>query len=203
MSPCPLPFSTSGSISPRPIPIRPPCGSGRWPRRPMSACAFARSCSGRSSRRRAGPRRRSISIRQGPPMWRDLERLCADCPAVPAAGSVSANSLLAARVAWPGSIGRRGEDFCRAVFRAEFGEGRRIDDPAAIGDVLAGLQIDPGPVLAAAQSDAIKTRLREETERAAARLVRRAELHYRRRRIVLGQRPARARAPLGDGGAGE
>ena len=62
MSPCPLPFSTSGSISPRPIPIRPPCGSLRWPSRPRSRCAFARSCSGRSSRRRAGPRRHSISI---------------------------------------------------------------------------------------------------------------------------------------------
>ena len=57
-----------------------------------------------------------------------------------------------------------GEDFCRALFRAQFAEGRRIDDAAAVGDVLAGLKIHPQPVLAAAQSDAIKTRLRAQTE---------------------------------------
>ena len=31
-----------------------------------------------------------------------------------------------------------GEDFCRAVFRAEFAEGRRIDDAAVIGGILDG-----------------------------------------------------------------
>ncbi len=104
---------------------------------------------------------------KGRHMWRDLERLCADL-ALPfrRPDPFPQNSLLAARVALAGLDGRWGEDFCRAVFRAEFGEGRRIDDPAAIGDVLAGLQIDPGPVLAAAQSDAIKMRLRSETEAA-------------------------------------
>ena len=56
-----------------------------------------------------------------------------------------------------------GEDFCRAVFRAEFGDGRRIDDPATIADILAGLQIDARRVLAAAQSDAVKARLRTQT----------------------------------------
>ena len=55
------------------------------------------------------------------------------------------------------------------MFRAEFGDGRRIDDTAVIGDILAGLQVDARNALAAAQSDAIKARLRSETE-AAQRL---------------------------------
>ena len=59
-----------------------------------------------------------------------------------------------------------GEDFCRAVFRAEFGAGRCIEDAATISDVLAGLKVEPAPVLAAARSDAIKARLRSETEEA-------------------------------------
>jgi 2-hydroxychromene-2-carboxylate isomerase len=106
---------------------------------------------------------------KGRNMWRDLERLCADL-ALPFRhpDPFPQNSVLAARVALALLDGSPcwGEDFCRAVFRAEFGEGRRIDDPAAIGDVLAGLKIDPGPALAAAQSDAIKMRLRSQTEAA-------------------------------------
>ena len=35
-----------------------------------------------------------------------------------------------------------------------------------IGDILAGLNVNPEPVLAAAQSNAIKTRLRAQTEEA-------------------------------------
>jgi 2-hydroxychromene-2-carboxylate isomerase len=59
-----------------------------------------------------------------------------------------------------------GEAFCVEVFRAEFGEGRRIDEPATIADVLARLDIAADPVLAAAQSDDNKARLRSQTEEA-------------------------------------
>jgi 2-hydroxychromene-2-carboxylate isomerase len=52
------------------------------------------------------------------------------------------------------------------VFRAQFGEGCRIDDVQTIGDVLAELKVDPGPVLAGAQSDEVKARLRSEAEEA-------------------------------------
>ena len=50
--------------------------------------------------------------------------------------------------------------------RAEFGEGRRIHGPAVMSDILAELQIEPEPVLMAAQSDAMKARLRAQTEEA-------------------------------------
>jgi 2-hydroxychromene-2-carboxylate isomerase len=104
---------------------------------------------------------------KGRHMWRDLERLCADL-GLPfrQPEPFPQHSLLAARVALAGLDKGWGEEFCRAVFRAEFGEGHRIDDAAVMGDILAELQIEPEPVLLAAQSDAIKTLLRRETEAA-------------------------------------
>jgi 2-hydroxychromene-2-carboxylate isomerase len=104
---------------------------------------------------------------KGRHMWRDLERLCAELrlpfqrPA-----TFPQNSLLAARVALAGLDHGWGEAFCCAVFRAQFGDGRAIDDPATIAAVLSGLALDAAPALAAAQSDAIKARLREQTEEA-------------------------------------
>ena len=107
---------------------------------------------------------------KGGNMWRDLERLCADLHLTfRRPDPFPQNSLLAARVALAGLDNGWGEDFCRAVFHAEFADGRRIDDAAAISDVLDGLQVDPRPALAAARSDEIKARLREETD-AAQRL---------------------------------
>ena len=100
-------------------------------------------------------------------MWRDLERLCADLD-VPfrRPDPFPQNSLLAARVALVALDQDWGEAFCVALFRAQFGDGRRIDDVGVLDDVLATLQIDPSPVLAAARSDANKARLRAQTEEA-------------------------------------
>jgi 2-hydroxychromene-2-carboxylate isomerase len=107
---------------------------------------------------------------KGRHMWRDLERVCAEL-GLPfkRPDPFPQNSLLAARVALVGFEQGWGDDFCRAVFRAEFGEGRRIEDAATISDVLMDLNVAPAPTLAAAQSDAIKARLRRETEEAQRR----------------------------------
>jgi 2-hydroxychromene-2-carboxylate isomerase len=107
---------------------------------------------------------------KGRHMWRDLERLCADLN-VPfrRPDPFPQNSLLAARVALAALDHGWGEAFCVALFRVQFGDGRRIDDAGAIGEVLAGLQIDPQPVLAAARSEANKARLRAQTEEAQQR----------------------------------
>ena len=104
---------------------------------------------------------------KGRNMWRDLERSCAELK-LPfrRPNPFPQNSLLAARVALAALDQPWGEDFCRALFCAQFAEGRRIDDAAAVGNVLARLKIEPQPVLAAAQSDAIKARLRAQTEEA-------------------------------------
>src|SRR3954452_1109753 len=65
---------------------------------------------------------------KGRHMWRDLERLCTDLH-LPfrRPEPFPQHSLLAARVALVGLDQDWSEEFCRAVFRAEFGEGRRID----------------------------------------------------------------------------
>ncbi len=107
---------------------------------------------------------------KGRNMWRDLERSCAELK-LPfrRPDPFPQNSLLAARVALAALDQPWGEDFCRALFCAQFAEGRRIDDAAAVGDVLANLKTEPQPVLAAAQSDAIKARLRAQTEEAQRR----------------------------------
>src|SRR5882762_3402801 len=77
---------------------------------------------------------------KGRHMWRDLERLCAEFD-VPfrRPDPFPQSSLLVARVALIRLEQGWGEEFCRA----EFGEGRRIDDAAVIADLLAALSIDP------------------------------------------------------------
>jgi 2-hydroxychromene-2-carboxylate isomerase len=106
---------------------------------------------------------------KGRHMWRDLERLCADL-GLPfrRPEMFPQQSVLAARVALIGLKLQEkwGKDFCLAVFRAEFAEGRRIDDAAAIGEILTRLKVDAGPVLEAARSDLLRVALRSETEEA-------------------------------------
>jgi 2-hydroxychromene-2-carboxylate isomerase len=104
---------------------------------------------------------------KGRHMWRDLERLCADLGLPFRRPELfPQSSLLAARVALLGLDDGWGEAFSRAAFHAEFAEGRRIDDTAVIGAILADLTLDPAPVLAAAQADGNKQRLRRQTEEA-------------------------------------
>jgi 2-hydroxychromene-2-carboxylate isomerase len=107
---------------------------------------------------------------KGRHMWRDLERISADL-GLPfrRPESFPQSSVLAARVALVG-LGEQppgqkswGEEFCCAVYRAEFAEGRRIDDPEVVGGILAQLGVDAAATLAEAQSGAIKDRLRAET----------------------------------------
>jgi len=104
---------------------------------------------------------------KGRHMWRDLERSCAELQlAFRRPDPFPQNSLLAARVALVGLDQAWGEAFCLAIFRAQFADGCRIDDAATVGDILAAFKLDPEPALAAAQSDAIKARLRAQTEEA-------------------------------------
>jgi 2-hydroxychromene-2-carboxylate isomerase len=107
---------------------------------------------------------------KGTNMWRDLERLCADL-SLPfrRPEPFPQNSLLAARVALAALDQPWGEDFCRAAFRAEFGEGRPIDDPRTLSDILQAFVATPAAWLEAAASDGIKTRLRAQTEEAQRR----------------------------------
>src|SRR5262245_27237130 len=104
---------------------------------------------------------------KGRNMWRDLERLCED-QGLPfrKPEPFPQNSLLPARVAVAGMDQGWGEAFCVAVYRAQFADGQRIDDPATLSAILASLRIDAKAALDLAQSDANKLRLRTETEEA-------------------------------------
>ncbi len=102
-------------------------------------------------------------------MWRDLERLCADL-SIPLRrpDPFPQNSLLAARVAVAGEGQAWRDAFCRGVFRAQFGEGHRIDDPAVIAAILEKAGAPAVAILIQAGSDPVKLKLRAETEQAAA-----------------------------------
>jgi 2-hydroxychromene-2-carboxylate isomerase len=103
---------------------------------------------------------------KGRHMWRDLAREC-ERAGLPfrRPEPFPQNSLLAARLALVGLEQGWGEDFTLAAFRAEFGEGRSIDETTLQG-VLAELNLDAESALSAAQSEGGKSALRAQTEEA-------------------------------------
>lgn len=100
-------------------------------------------------------------------MWRDVERIC-DQLGLPfvAPEPFPQNAILSARVALIGLAQPWGEDFCRAVYRAEFAQGSNIAEQTVIADILKSLRQDADATLQRSQSDEIKSRLRLETEQA-------------------------------------
>ena len=101
-------------------------------------------------------------------MWRDVERLCGEI-GLPfhRPREFPQNSLLAARLALLGATDGWGEAFAKAVFVAEFGEGREIGRPEALSPILTALGLDAGALLARARTDeAVKSRLKAATEEA-------------------------------------
>ena len=103
-------------------------------------------------------------------MWRDLERICmrAGLP-LRRPTQFPRNSLLAARVACAAADAAWLPGFVRAVYHANFAEDRDIAARAALADVLAGLGVPAEPILAAAQSSAVKQGLRAHTDEAMRR----------------------------------
>src|SRR3954470_14651623 len=90
-------------------------------------------------------------------MVRDCERQCAELGvAFRLPEPFPQNSLLASRVALVGLEESWGEDFSRAVYRAEFAERRNIGEPMVIAEIIQVLGHDPTAVLARIQSDDIK-----------------------------------------------
>jgi 2-hydroxychromene-2-carboxylate isomerase len=101
-------------------------------------------------------------------MWRDLERICAAL-GLPFThpDPFPQNSLHAARIALALDDALR-PAFSRAVYRAEFAEGRPIDAPTILAALLAEIGVEPEPLLACAVEDANKIELKAQTARAAA-----------------------------------
>ncbi len=102
-------------------------------------------------------------------MWRDLARVCAEEGLPLAKPAVfPQNGLKAARItlALP-EVAR--PDFVRAVYSANFAEGALISDEPFLAGLLQRLGHAPEAVLAAAASEAVKAKLKKDTEEAAAR----------------------------------
>ena len=104
---------------------------------------------------------------KGRNMWRDLERTCGTLglPFVRPT-TFPQNTLLAARVALVGLAEPWGEDYCRAIYRAEFAEGRTVEETETIAGVLTSLGLDASAVLDRAQSNENRSQLRAHTEEA-------------------------------------
>ena len=99
---------------------------------------------------------------------------------------------------WSGSTTAGARPSAGRCFAPSSREGRRIDDAAVIGDILAGLKLDPsGDSRRRADRRQQAAAASADRRGAAARHFRRADLRHRRRRIVLGQRPAGTRAAMG------
>ena len=100
-------------------------------------------------------------------MWRDMERLTADCGLkLRRPSAFPRNGLLAARIALAHEQAPWIGHFVRAVYRANFAEDREISDPVVIGSILRDLNVDPLAATETAAQDANKARLKVQTERA-------------------------------------
>jgi 2-hydroxychromene-2-carboxylate isomerase len=101
-------------------------------------------------------------------MWRDLERICAH-EAIPLAlppVRFPQNGLKAARLALASEAEDWTATFSRAVYTANFAEGKDISDDATLAAILAGLNVDPERAFAAANAPGNKERLKTQTAEA-------------------------------------
>lgn len=110
----------------------------------------------------------NIYPEKGRYMWRDIQRQTDACGlGFSRPDPFPQNGLLAARLALVGQVHRQDSEpnwtpqFTRAIYTAEFGEGRNISDPTVLRDVLGALKLDPAPIFEAAKSDAVKQALRD------------------------------------------
>lgn len=99
---------------------------------------------------------------KGAYMWRDLERVC-DLEGLPLRhpSQFPRNGLLAARVAIVGLEDGWTPAFSQAVYQANFVDDLDISDPAVLASLIESVGAGPDHVLAAAQSDPVKARLKD------------------------------------------
>jgi 2-hydroxychromene-2-carboxylate isomerase len=106
-------------------------------------------------------------------MWRDLERICAaeHLPLSLPPVRFPQNGLKAARIALAGEAEGWMPEFSRAVYTANFAQGRDISDDATLADILESMKLDPERTFAAANTPENKERLKARTEEAQARSI--------------------------------
>ncbi len=102
--------------------------------------------------------------------WRDAQRLSAraNLP-LKRPDPFPANSMLAMRIALQGQDAPWIGAFTRQVFKAEFCEGKNIADTDVMREILTTLNLPASQMLEAARSDAVKNRLKMQTDEAQRR----------------------------------
>jgi 2-hydroxychromene-2-carboxylate isomerase len=105
---------------------------------------------------------------KGRNMWRDMERQCTrmGLPSIMRPDPFPQNSLLAARIATALPADAR-PYFSRAVYRAQFTQGRPIADREVLAAILRNIGAAPGSI-AAADAAGTKGALRQATDQAQA-----------------------------------
>jgi len=100
-------------------------------------------------------------------MWRDLERICTKLGLpLRTPSQFPRSSLLAARIACLAAGEPFLPEFVRRVYKRNFAEDQDIADANVMLACLHGLASNPEAVLAAAQTEDAKSRLRQNTTRA-------------------------------------
>ena len=103
---------------------------------------------------------------KGRHMLRDMQRICARLGhSFVKPDPFPQNSLLAARLATALSDAVR-PDFTRAVYKAQFAQGRNISERAVLADILQSIGHHPAAVFEPANEAPVKARLKLETETA-------------------------------------
>ncbi|PTS89755.1 MULTISPECIES: 2-hydroxychromene-2-carboxylate isomerase [unclassified Caulobacter] len=104
---------------------------------------------------------------KGAYMWRDLERVCsAEGLPLRRPSQFPRNGLLAARIAVVGLDDGWTPAFSQAVYQANFVDDQDISDPAVLIPLIASVGAGPEHVLAAANSDPVKARLKQHVAQA-------------------------------------
>jgi 2-hydroxychromene-2-carboxylate isomerase len=99
-------------------------------------------------------------------MWRDIDRICTDSGLpMRRPDPFPQNSLFAARVTLALAEKDR-PTFSRAVYTAEFAQGKPIAERSVMAELLTGLGHDASATIERAQSEPVKAKLRSETEEA-------------------------------------
>lgn len=107
---------------------------------------------------------------KGDYMWRDLQRVCdQEGLALVHPSQFPRNGLLAARVAICGLDEGWTPAFSRAVYQANFVDDQDISKAEVLAPLIASVGAGPEAVLAAANTDPIKTRLKDHVRQARER----------------------------------
>ncbi len=103
-------------------------------------------------------------------MWRDMTREAAAL-GLPCRQPqpFPQNSLTATRIAFYGIERGWAPDFSKAVYRAEFGDGKDISEPGLLTAILSEMRLDAGTVIRDAQGETNKTRLKATVEEARSK----------------------------------